>query len=229
MKKLFIVFVIFSANIFADSTNNQITGVEMGARAPIYPLCLTPSIGLKPSDLTLTDAYEYKRGKAFASFGGEYSADESELNCCLIRCCTFGKIDPRIERTRSSWMITELLGGLLGGGVGGGIVGIAAGSAFEEENQYKMVVGAIIGYSIGCGIGIWTAGSLIEKEKGDCLWATVGSIVGATIIYFKFQHDYYRSATNTMYDFCLIPILPLISGLTLYRLTLGKSSFLGIK
>ncbi|MDD5528651.1 MAG: hypothetical protein PHX21_01320 [bacterium] len=194
MKKLFIVFVISVTIISADSPSSS-----FDSQLPDYHLITTsynqlPSgIGLKPSDLTLTDAYEYNRGKAFASFGGEgYSYDESN-----------GDED-------NSWKITEPLGGLAGGLISALLVGGAVGLATRSSDDWSGLIlayyGVFIVYPIGVGTGIWMTGKYREKEKGNLLLSILGAAVGTIPAFFYPP---------------LLLVTPILSGLTVYRLTLG--------
>ncbi|MDD5528650.1 MAG: hypothetical protein PHX21_01315 [bacterium] len=204
MRKLFIL-LIFSAQIAsADSSSFSVD-------FPITNILITNNvcdsfspIGLKPSNLILTDLYGCKSNYLFTA------VNDSQKSVTSAE-----------DRT---WVVTEPFGGFLGGVLGGlaGAIIVALAVPYSLDSSDPTVRnGFLFGYAAGCGLGIWSAGKWIEREKGNLIWTIFGSMAGEFLAYAKLtynnNHDDYSTGI-----YLVIPVLPIISGVIAYRMSFKK-------
>ncbi|MDD2891337.1 MAG: hypothetical protein PHE49_11980 [bacterium] len=220
LKTLIVLIILFSTTItFADSpichSALDAESILSGALSPLLPNTLltstlltnflcdsSPSIGLKPSDLTLTDAWQ-----------GSY---------------LFSAVDDSVKPTpNKSWMITEPLGGLVGE-FAGIVIGVplifAAGFAGSYEEAVLATGALCIEYPILITYGIWATGKYIEKEKGSfgrTFWGSVlGEAVAIVICSIAFSGQGPPTDREEQVSAVAALTLPFAGGLIGYRLSL---------
>ncbi|MDD5528652.1 MAG: hypothetical protein PHX21_01325 [bacterium] len=228
MHKIILFIILLASNLaFADSSSFSVDSQLPDCHLITTSYNQLPSgIGLKPSDLTLTDAWE--NSFLFSASGEDDFTKESDKGCCTLGSFSF-------KKPKNSWVVTEPLGGIAGivtGGLAGAIAGLICISPFISHDGSEDFFGLLnilfggfaVGATIGIPTGIWLTGKHIEKEKGSWKWAMLGSAVGTgCVLLINKINNSQEDISSTLVFLPQVSIsLPFISSLVFYRLSLKK-------